>query len=108
MSKANLVRTGQIAFLTILLGCCAHADSIELRDGRLLHGKYLGGNASVVGFMTDRAVEYIPVSTILVLIFENSSASYQPSSLNPKASRSNPAFKVPRSAASHRARLVTK
>jgi len=62
----------KIVSCALLLTSCAFSDSMELRDGRRLHGKYLGGTATAVGFMTDRAVEYFPTSSVLVLVFDPS------------------------------------
>lgn len=60
------------------IGCClaacallAGADSIQLRDGRHLQGKYIGGTTTAIGFMTGGTVEYFATSGVLVLIFDN-------------------------------------
>ena len=60
------------------IGCClavcallARADSIQLRDGRHLQGKYIGGTTTAIGFMTAGTVEYFATSEVLVLIFDN-------------------------------------
>jgi hypothetical protein len=64
------------------VGCClalcaslAGADSIQLRNGRHLQGKYIGGTTTAVGFMTGGAVEYFATSEILVLMFDNGNDS---------------------------------
>ena len=64
-----------------LLMTMAHADSIQLRDGRHLQGKYLGGTTTTIGFMSDRAIDYFPISNVLVLVFDNANVGYQSSSL---------------------------
>ena len=60
------------------MGCCiavcallASADSIQLRDGRHLQGKYIGGTSTAIGFMTGGTLEYFATSDVLVLIFDN-------------------------------------
>lgn len=60
------------------LACClascatlAGADSLQLRNGRHLQGKYVGGTTTTLGFMTGGMVEYFAISEVLVLIFEN-------------------------------------
>ena len=60
------------------MGCCvavwallASADSIQLRDGRHLQGKYIGGTTTAIGFMTGGTLEYFATSDALVLIFDN-------------------------------------
>lgn len=63
-------------------GCCllacailARADSIQLRDGRHLQGKYLGGSTTAIGFMTGGTVEYFPTADVLLLIFDHNGDS---------------------------------
>ena len=70
-----------------LLLTMAHADSIQLRDGRHLQGKYLGGTTTTIGFMSDRAIEYFPISTVLVIVFDNANVDYQPSGLTLRPKR---------------------
>jgi hypothetical protein len=57
--------------LTLLGGAAslARADSLELRDGRRLHGKYVGGTAGVIAFSADGAIEYFSVKQVLALLF---------------------------------------
>ena len=57
------------------IGCClavcavlARADSIQLRDGRHLQGKYIGGTTTAIGFMTGGTIEYFATTDVLVLI----------------------------------------
>lgn len=64
------------------IGCCvaalailAGADSIQLRDGRHLQGKYIGGTTTAIGFMTAGTVEYFATTDVLVLIFDNTNDS---------------------------------
>lgn len=73
LKSSKLLRTAAITLCCGMLSMSyARADSIELRDGRHVHGKYLGGSATAVGFMSDRAVEYFPTSSVLVLVFDPS------------------------------------
>src|SRR5882672_10955919 len=64
-------------FFTKLICCLAicaglaRADSIQLRNGRHLQGKYIGGTTSAIGFMTAGSVEYFATSDVLALIFDN-------------------------------------
>jgi len=64
------------------IGCClavcavlARADSIQLRDGRHLQGKYVGGTTTAIGFMTGGTIEYFATGDVLVLIFDNGNDS---------------------------------
>ena len=59
----------------VLLAGVARADSIELRNGRNLQGKYIGGTATTIGFMTLGAVEYFATSDVIVLIFDKAGDS---------------------------------
>jgi hypothetical protein len=63
----------------------ATADSIQLRNGRHLQGKYIGGTATLVGFMSAGAVEYFSTADVLALMFDNSESSLndlQPNQMN--------------------------
>jgi hypothetical protein len=60
------------------IGCClalcggiAAADSIQLRNGRHLQGKYIGGTTTAIGFMTGGTIEYFATTEVLVLMFDN-------------------------------------
>ena len=58
--------------LCVLVVCgLASADSIQLRNGRHLQGKYIGGSSTMIGFMTSHSVEYFQTSDVLALIFDN-------------------------------------
>lgn len=61
----------------------SRADSLQLRDGRHLHGRYLGGTSTAVGFMTDRSIEYFPTSSVLALIFDTADLGYRPTGFAP-------------------------
>ena len=61
---------------TKVIGCVAicaslaSADSLQLRNGRHLQGRFIGGTTNAIGFMTAGAVEYFATSDVLVLIFD--------------------------------------
>jgi hypothetical protein len=61
------------------------ADTIELRSGELLNGRYLGGTMSTVRFEVDRATRTIPVTEIIAITFEGTAAAPQaaPTSTSP-------------------------
>lgn len=69
-----------LAVVVGLLSGSASADSIELRDGRHLHGKYAGGTESMIVFIAEGDVQYYPVRDVLMLTFGNDDGS--PSSWN--------------------------
>jgi len=64
---------GKVFWLVVLCTGLSSADSIELRNGRRLQGKYVGGSTTVIGFMTSSGVEYFATTDVLALIFDNSS-----------------------------------
>jgi hypothetical protein len=87
MFTARCVRICRGMMWVTLLCAIARADSIQLRDGRHLQGKYLGGTTTAVEFMTDTAIEYFPISNVLVLVFDSADAGYKPTEANPGATR---------------------
>jgi len=76
-----------ICCLAICAGL-AGADSIQLRNGRHLQGKYIGGTTTSVGFMTAGAVEYFATSDVLVLIFDNNDSPLGGLQPNPMSGKS--------------------
>src|SRR5258708_27253644 len=79
----------------VKLACClavcaslARADSIQLRNGRHLQGKYIGGTSTAIGFMTAGAVEYFATSDVLVLIFDNNDSPLSGLQPNPMRGKS--------------------
>jgi hypothetical protein len=87
MLRAICASIGKGIVCATLLCAIAGADSIQLRDGRHLQGKYLGGTTTAVEFMTDTAIEYFPVSNVLVLVFDNATALHKPIEADPAATR---------------------
>lgn len=53
-----------------LLSSLSRADSITLRDGRHVQGKFAGGTQGVIAFSVGGATQYYEVSNILVMTFE--------------------------------------
>jgi len=51
------------------LATAAWADTIELRSGKLVKGKYLGGTQSTIRFDVDGKVEVFPIADVLALTF---------------------------------------
>jgi hypothetical protein len=63
------------AFALAIFCNLASADSIQLRNGRHLQGKYIGGSTTTIGFMTAHSVEYFQTADVLALVFDNSPES---------------------------------
>ena len=51
----------------------AFADTLELKDGRVLQGKYLGGTQAVLRFEVNGDVQAFPTSDIVALTFTRGS-----------------------------------
>ena len=69
---------GEVACCLVLCSIFAGADSILLRNGRRLEGKYIGGTTTAIGFMTGSTVQYFATSDVMALIFDNGNASESP------------------------------
>ena len=52
-----------------------HADTLELKDGSVIHGKFVGGSEFNVRFMVSGAVKYYSTKDILTLTFDSSDAA---------------------------------
>ena len=61
---------GILAFLGVLaLALSASADTLEMKDRRIINGKYLGGTQSHVRFLVNGKVELYPTEEIVALTF---------------------------------------
>ncbi len=61
--------------LGLLFASAAAADTLELRDGRVLHGRYLGGTQAVLRFEIRGEVQTFNVSEAVALTFTGSASS---------------------------------
>lgn len=59
------------AALGLALAGAASADTLELKDGRILHGRFLGGTQAVLRFDVRGNVETFSVNDIVALTFTN-------------------------------------
>src|ERR1700746_165216 len=80
--------------LSLLTVSLASADTLTLKDGRIMNGTYLGGTAREIRLDMGDHVETIPVERVSTLLFDNSApaAQAQPSRDqrgNPNSDRSN-------------------
>jgi hypothetical protein len=66
------------AFALSISCTLASADSIQLRNGRHLQGKFIGGSTTTIGFMTAHSVEYFQTVDVLALIFDNNTGDNNP------------------------------
>jgi chitodextrinase len=85
-----IVWFGSIALLG-MFSRAASADSIALRNGQHLQGKFAGGTQGVIAFVVAGATQYYNVKDVLVMTFEEETdtqgnyAQPQPQSGIPKA-----------------------
>jgi hypothetical protein len=59
----------------LLLAGIGFADTLELKDGRVLQGKYLGGTQAVLRFQVNGEVQTFPTNDIVALTFTRNSGS---------------------------------
>jgi hypothetical protein len=85
----SLGRILATATLVLLLVAAAAADSLELKDGRVLQGRYLGGTQAVLRFEANGEVQTFNVTEIVALTFTGNTGTPAPTA----------AVSVPQSAA---------
>lgn len=71
----NWSRTLLAASAVLLLAGIGFADTLELKDGRVLQGKYLGGTQAVLRFEINGEVQTFPTNDIVALTFTRNSGS---------------------------------
>jgi len=69
MNKWN--RFVLMAALGLAIAAVASADTLELRDGRVLQGRYLGGTRAVLRFEVDGAVQTFSTNDVVAVTFTN-------------------------------------
>src|SRR5258708_23186805 len=57
--------------LSLCAGALACADTLTLKDGRVMNGTYLGGTAREIRLDMGDHVETIPVERVSTLLFDN-------------------------------------
>jgi hypothetical protein len=83
MSKWNRFLTATV--LGLLLAGVAAADTLELKDGRVLHGRYLGGTQAVLRFEVKGEVQTFSTIDIVALTFTGRDAGGAPPPVAPSA-----------------------
>jgi hypothetical protein len=74
----NLSRILLAASATLLLAGIGFGDTLELKDGRVLQGKYLGGTQAVLRFEINGEVQTFPTHDIVALTFTRNSSAPLP------------------------------
>ena len=77
------------ATLALLLVSSAAADTLELKDGRVLQGRYLGGTQAVLRFEVDGNVQAFGVNDVVAVTFTHGSSA------NPAAAQALPPAPAP-------------
>jgi hypothetical protein len=65
----RLVRFVSTAALILVFAAGAKADTLELKDGRVLQGRYLGGTQVVLRFEVDGNVQTFRISDVVAVTF---------------------------------------
>jgi hypothetical protein len=91
--RGTTMRSRGCLFLVLLaalvFAATASADTLELKDGRILEGRYLGGTQAVLRFEVNGEIQTFNVTEIVALTFTGTSGSGQTSSSTAPASTSN-------------------
>src|SRR5215467_12676597 len=90
----NLTRGLLTASAVLVLAGIGFADTLELKDGRVLQGKYLGGTQAVLRFEVNGEVQTFPTHDIVALTFTRNSGS----ALAPAPAAAPPADPTPSAA----------
>ena len=84
------VRTIAAFVLCLFFTSAAAADTLELKDGRILHGRYLGGTQAVLRFEIKGEVQTFNVADAVALTFTgNSGATNAPATTSPPPAPDN-------------------
>ena len=79
----------------LLLASVAFADTLELKDGRVLQGKYLGGTQAVLRFEVNGEVQTFPTHDLVALTFTRGSGAAAPAAAPPAESQAPPPAAAP-------------
>ena len=75
ITMKRFVRFVATAALTLLFVTVAAADTLELKDGRVLQGRYLGGTQAVLRFEVEGNVQTFSVNDVVALTFTHNSGN---------------------------------
>ncbi|GAK51527.1 hypothetical protein U14_02772 [Candidatus Moduliflexus flocculans] len=67
--KQSIITLIFVGIIGVGMAGLAFADTLEMKDGRLLDGLYMGGTQTSIRFQADGKVQVIPVKDILALTF---------------------------------------
>ncbi len=69
MTTRNISKALVAAVAALLLAGIGFADTLELKDGRVLQGRYLGGTQAILRFEVNGDVQTFPTHDIVALTF---------------------------------------
>lgn len=81
----RFVRTIAATALGLLFACAAMADTLELKDGRVLTGRFLGGTQALMRFSVNGEVQTFNVTEIVALTFTSDYGTPPPPPPQPAA-----------------------
>ena len=80
-----------LSFALLGLAASAHGDILELKNGSVLNGKYVGGTAGTVRFETSAGLQVVETSQIIALTFTTPAGVAAPAPAAPAATTPAPA-----------------
>jgi hypothetical protein len=83
----------------LLLAGLGLADTLELKDGRVLQGKYLGGTQAILRFEVNGEVQTFPTHDLVALTFTRGSGGPPPAAAPPSDAPAPPPSSAPPAAA---------
>jgi hypothetical protein len=83
MKMRNFSRLMVMAGIVLVFAGLGFADTLELKDGRVLQGKYLGGTQAVLRFEVNGDVQTFPTHDIVALTFTRGSSGRVPETAPP-------------------------
>ena len=83
MTMRNFSRLVVMAGVALVFAGLGFADTLELKDGRVLQGKYLGGTQAVLRFEVNGDVQTFPTHDIVALTFTRGSSGRVPEAAPP-------------------------
>src|SRR5258708_12639041 len=76
-------RFAATAALALTFATIAAADTLELKDGRVLEGRYLGGTQAVLRFQVDGNIQTFNVNDVVALTFTHNTGATAPPPSDP-------------------------
>src|SRR5207244_4108313 len=86
MTMRNVLKSMLMAGAALAFAGLGFADTLELKDGRVLQGKYLGGTQAVLRFEVNGDVQTFPTHDIVALTFTRGSSTRAPEAAAPPPS----------------------